>query len=395
MTARRQVVLVSVAAVAVAVFLITVPTFRHFFDLGVYRGAVRSWLLDGDDLYAYRYQGTEYGFTYPPFAALVLSPLAATAWPLAIAAGLLVNAGAVALLLRWFLVPLLDRRGWPVWTPCALAFVAALVFEPSRDTFSYGQVNLLLLVLVCADLRAGPHGRWAGVGTGLAAAIKLTPAIFIGYLLLTRQYRAAGTAIGTAVGVTLLTLLVAPDESRAFWAGALWDTGRVGKLEYVSNQSLRGVLARLEAPAIWWLGAVALVLAFWWWVLRSVRDSDPRTGFALTGVVGCLISPITWVHHLVWLTPALFLLASRALDRPEVARRRRLAVLAAVFVVLSSSVVWLWWGHPFGWRAFPGSNAYVWISLGLLVALPLDRLPVRARYARAVSFVPTPAGRRS
>jgi alpha-1,2-mannosyltransferase len=382
-TTRRQLVLVLLAVVGVAVFLVTVPTFRHFFDLGVYRGAVRSWLLDGADLYAYRYQGTEYGFTYPPFAALVLSPLAATAWPVAVAAGLVVNAGAVTLLLRWFLVPLLERHGWPVWTPCALTFLAVVVFEPARDTFSYGQVNLVLLVLVCADLRTGPNGRWAGVGTGLAAAIKLTPAIFIGYLLITRQFRAAAPATGTAMGVTLLTVLVAPDASRGFWTGALWDTGRVGKLEYVSNQSLRGVLARQNAPAVCWLVAVALVLAFWWWMLRIVGR---HTGFALTGLVGCLISPITWVHHLVWLMPALFLLAARALALPDrTARHRRLAALAAVFVVLCSSVVWLWWAHPLGWGAFPGSNAYVWMTLVLLVALPashLRRLPLGRALSR-------------
>ena len=46
-----QVALVAAASVLVAGFLITVPTFRHFFDLGVYRGAVRSWLIDGNALY--------------------------------------------------------------------------------------------------------------------------------------------------------------------------------------------------------------------------------------------------------------------------------------------------------------------------------------------------------
>ena len=143
-----QVVLVAVTAVAVAVFLATIPTFRHFFDLGVYRGAVRSWLIDGDGLYDYRYQDTEYGFTYPPFAALVMSPLAITSWPVAVAAAALLNAAAVVVLIRWYFVPILRRRGWPVWTPCALMFLGFLVFEPSRDTFSYGQVNLLLLVLV-------------------------------------------------------------------------------------------------------------------------------------------------------------------------------------------------------------------------------------------------------
>ena len=363
MTRRRQVLLVGGLAAAVAVYLVTVPTFRHFFDLGVYRGAVRSWLVDGDDLYAFRYRDTAYGFTYPPFAALVMSPLALLAWPVAVAASLAVNAVAVGLLLRWFLVPVLRRHGWPIGTPCAVAFLALLVFEPARDTFSFGQVNLVLLALVCADLPARPAGRLAGVGIGLAAAVKLTPAVFIGYLLVSRQYRAAATAIGTAAGATLLALVAAPDESLAFWTGALWDTDRVGRLEYVSNQSLRGVLARLEAPSSWWVAAVALALASWFW---AVRTSDRCTGFAVTGIVACLISPITWVHHLVWLLPALFLLADRALLTGD---RRAWVAPAAAYVVLSSSLVWLWWAHPLGWAAFAGSNADVWVSLALMVAV--------------------------
>jgi alpha-1,2-mannosyltransferase len=365
---RGQALLVGVCAVAVGVFLVTVPTFRHFFDLGVYRGAVRSWLLDGEDLYAYRYQGTVYGFTYPPFAALVFAPLMAMSWPVAVALSIVVNAGAVALLLRWFLVPVLWRNGWPVWTPCALAFLAILVFEPARDTFSFGQVNLALLVLVCADLRALQRGgKWAGVGIGVATAIKLTPAVFIGYLIVTRRWRAAALAAGTSGAAALLAAVLAPDASRTFWTGAVWDTDRVGNLAYVSNQSLRGVVARLDGPALWWLLLVAATLAGW---LLLVRRVDVVAGFALTGIVACLVSPVTWVHHLVWLLPGLFLLAGDALDRRD---RARLIGLGVVYGVLSSSVVWLWWAGTDGWPATAGSNTYVWISLGLLAAVGLTQ----------------------
>ncbi|MEU8814785.1 glycosyltransferase 87 family protein [Actinoplanes sp. NPDC048796] len=364
MTRPRAFALVAVATLAVGVFLVTVPTFREFFDLGVYRGAVRYWLVDGGELYDYLYQDTEYGFTYPPFAALVLSPLALTSWPVAIAFSVALNAACVALLLRWYLLPMRRRS---VWMPAALAFLAVLVFEPARDTFSFGQVNLALLVLVCSDLR---RTQWRGVGIGLAAAVKLTPAVFIGYLILTRQYRAAAVATGTAAAATVLAYLVAPDTSRRFWTGALWDTDRVGNLAYVSNQSLRGVVARLGVSPLWWLLAVAVILLIWWLGVRAARDDT--TGFALTGIVACLISPVTWVHHLVWLLPALFLLAGRA-------SRRGLIVLAAVYVVLSSSVVWLWWAGAHGFLALIGSNTYVWISIGLLLAL---EPPGRATYGR-------------
>jgi alpha-1,2-mannosyltransferase len=362
-----QAMLLGVAAIAVAIFVVTVPTFRQFFDLGVYRGAVRYWLLDGGDLYDFRYQASVYGFTYPPFAALVFIPLLATSWPVAVGVSVVLNAVAVGVLLRWYLVPILRRNGWPVWTPCAFAFLAMLMFEPSLDTFSFGQVNLALLVLVGADLgglRAGR--RWAGVGIGVATAIKLTPAVFIGYLFVTRRYRAAAVAAGTTFAATAFAAAIAPDSSREFWTGALWDTGRVGDVAYVSNQSLHGAAARLGLSSAWWPAAVAAVLVGWFLL---VRRADVVGGFAMTGIVACLVSPITWVHHLVWLLPALFLLLGDALDRRD---PRRLAALAAVCIVLSSSVVWLWWAGPHDWVAAIGSNTYVWISIGLLAAVPVS-----------------------
>ena len=304
-----------------------------------------------------------------------MAPLVLTSWPGAVAIGLVVNTAMVVLLLRWFLVPMLRRRSWPIGTPCALAFLAVVMFEPARDTFSFGQINLVLLALVCADLRALTTGRRAaGVGIGLAAAIKLTPAVFIGYLLLSRQYRAAATATATAAGATGLTAIVVPGPSRDFWTGALWDTGRVGKLDYVSNQSLRGVLARLDAPAIGWVAAVALVVACWvWWVRSRAASADHAAGFAVTGILACLISPVTWVHHLVWLLPALFWLLEHG---------RRL-VVAVAYVLLCSSFVWLWWAHPVGWPAFAGSNLYVWIAAALMITIMLDDRRRSARWWRA------------
>ncbi|MBB2944815.1 alpha-1,2-mannosyltransferase [Actinoplanes lutulentus] len=283
--------LVLFAAVVVGVFTVTVPTFREFFDLGVYRGAVQHWLLTGEDLYAFRYQESVYGFTYPPFAALVLSPLALTSWPVAVAVSLIVNVFCVILLLRWFLPPALRRISWL----SALAFLAVLLFEPARDTFSFGQVNLVLLVLVTAGLR---YPCWAGVGIGLAAAIKLTPAVFVGYLLLTRQYRSAAIAVGTAAGATVLAALIAPQASRVFWTEALWDTGRVGKLEYVSNQSLRGVVARLDVSSVWWLVAVLIVVVCWVWWLRGNGAANPAVAVALT--VGMRSSAATFTSGRPW-----------------------------------------------------------------------------------------------
>lgn len=364
-TDRGRLALVLVLAAAVGVFTATVPLLRDWFDLRVYYGTVDAWVHHGGRIYDYRVPGTTYGFTYPPFAALGMLPMALVGLRTAIAFGLLLNLAALAVVLVLLVGPELRRHGW-----FGLALTACLLplFEPLRDTFSFGQVNLVLLALVLGDARllSRGRGRWAGVGIGLAAAIKLTPALFIVLLLLGRRRRAAGVATGVAAAATGLAAWAAPDASRFYWTDALWDTGRVGRLAYVSNQSVQGVLARLAAPGepsrALWATAVLLVLCVWAWrAWRALAAGDWAGAFALTGLAACLVSPITWVHHLVWLLPSFAVLL----------RHRRLRIAAALYGVLCSSVVWLWFDDASGLDGFLGSNTYTWITLGLLLWLPV------------------------
>lgn len=390
-TDGRRLLLVGVLATAVGVFTATVPLLRGWFDLRVYYGTVDAWAHHGGHIYDYLLPGTTYGFTYPPFAALAMLPMALVGQRTAIALALLLNLAALSVVV-WILVgPALRRYGWFGF---ALAGCALALFEPLRDTFSFGQVNLLLLALVLSDawLLSTGRGRRAGVGIGLAAAIKLTPALFIGLLLIGRRWRAAGVATSVAAAATALAAWAAPGASREYWTVALWDTGRIGRLDYVSNQSLQGVLARLAVPAepsrAAWATVVLLTLCVWAWrTSRAVADEDWIGAFALTGLTACLVSPITWVHHLVWLLPSFAVLLHR--HRPRVA--------AALYAVLCSSVVWLWFDDASGLGGFLGSNTYTWITLGLLLWLPVGQSrvlrPLLSRRARATPPAPSPPAR--
>ncbi|PZT70115.1 hypothetical protein DN402_31045 [Streptomyces sp. SW4] len=385
-TGPGRVLLVLAAAVAVTLFTATVPLLRDWFDLRVYHGAVHAWVHDGGRLYDYRVPGTAYGFTYPPFAALVMLPMALVGLGTAVTVTLLLDLAALALVLRRLTGPEWRRLGW---YGCCLVALALALFEPLRDTVSFGQVNILLLALVLADawLLASGRGRWAGAGIGLAAAVKLTPALFIGLLLLAGRWRAAGVATGVAGGATLCAAWAAPDASRFYWTEALWDTSRIGRPEYVSNQSLQGVLARLGAPdRALWAVLVLLVLVLWAWrARRAAKAEDWTAAFALTGLAACLVSPITWVHHLVWLLPS-FAVLVRA-GHPRTA--------GALYAVLCTSVVWLWADDPSRPGALLGSNAYAWITLGLLAALPVAHSssgrPATSRMPSATTPAPSPA----
>jgi alpha-1,2-mannosyltransferase len=343
---------------------------RHgFFDLNVYYGAINYWVNEDGEIYDFVRRNSTYGFTYPPFGALTMLPMAFLSWPVAVVVGSLMTIAVTVWFLRTLLDPLIRRLGWGPWFVVAVSLCLVAVYEPMRETFLFGQVNMLLVGLVAGDLlllvRRG--SRFGGVGIGLATAIKLTPGIFIVYLLITKRYRETIVASASALAATLLAAVVAPDASREFWTSGVWDTDRVGALSYISNQSLQGVVARIDPSnpsKLLWVASVLVVLFLWGVRSRAaIRHGDEVLGLALTGIVGVLISPVTWVHHLVWAIPAFVLLVERG-------GRGRLVFAASAFAVLSSRVVWLFEEDFGGLTGFLLSNAYVWMMLALLVLTP-------------------------
>jgi alpha-1,2-mannosyltransferase len=407
---RAGVFLALVAGAAAVSVVVPNDPWHDFFDLRVYRGAVASW-LDGQPLYDYTYGRSPYGFTYPTFAALLVLPMALLPYPVVAGVHVLLNAVVLVGLAWWLVTPLARRHGWSL--PWAWLFALPLLFvlEPVRETLGFGQVNLLLVALVLADVAAMRRGsRWAGVGIGLAAAVKLTPGLFVVWLLLTRRWRAAGVAVGTAAGATLLALAVAPATSWRFWTETLWQTERVGALDKTSNQSLLGALARLadpgDPPRLVWavLAAVALAVVLTR-AVRATQAGDDLAGVALTGLAACLVSPVSWSHHFVWLVPALVVLVDLAAGTPPAPvtprwwrdRSRLLAgALAGVTaLVLASSAIWFAEArggshHDGGVVGIVVEDLYLLVTLAVVALLPAR--VTAARGAARTTAPSRPAG---
>ncbi len=381
-----------VAGVALAAVLAAAVYGRpyNFFDLRIYHGAV-DWWTGGGALYAFIAPQTTLGFTYPPFAALVMLPMALVAPDAAGWINVVASLGVLALMLLALLGPIANRCGWPRWFAVALAVPLAAATEPVRETLGFGQVNLLLAGLVIFDLvmlrrrgrvaatapvralvgggrvaAGGPGpartvpaqlaplmwlrrgwavGAFAGAGVGLATAIKLTPALFILYFVVSRQWRAALTALGTAVGATVATFLVASHESATYFGQVVWETNRIGVVDATPNQSLAGVLARLYdspvTPGLMWLAFAGLLLAVG--LTRAANahaDGDELTAFTLVGLTANAICPISWSHHLVFIVPAIVVLFDAALRRRRAARSLgfgRFPALAGLRYALSAA----------------------------------------------------------
>ena len=366
-----------VLGLAVRVF----DTHYRFFDMVIYHDAIRWW-HHGGELYDYTapVRG-ELGFTYPPFAAFVLGPVARVP---ADTAGWVNAAGsllALTAVLAVLVAPVAARLGRPLRSVLVVAVPLALCTEPVRQTLGFGQVNLWLFALVGLDLLVlGRTGsRWAGIGVGLATAIKLTPGLFIVYLLVTGQWRAARTATVTTAALTGGAFLLAPAESLRYFGDLLWQTDRVGAADALTNQSLTGLLARLagtpSAPTGWWLALSLLVLVVGLGRARHAATAgDDVTALTLTGLTANLVSPMSWTHHLVFLPVAVLILADVA-----VRRRDPLPAVAAALVYALSVVspIWLVPDATGGLRALLLKNTFTLMLLVLVVALPWRPAPVR------------------
>jgi len=393
----RQVVVLALVTGAFVWGHIWYENRNHFFDLGIYRDAMRWW-AEGNFLYDFSRPNPTQGvldFTYPPFAALLLRPLAWLTMPEAVWAYSIVAVAAFAASMWWLVRPIADRHGLSRWFGFGLAVVLATGLEPIREAYTFGQINFVLWALILLDLLVLlPRGsRFVGVGIGLATAIKLVPAIFILYLLVTRRWRAAAVAAGTAVAVTLLTWAVAPQESWVFFSDRLLHAEGIGRVSYEFNQSLMGLLARFAAPAEpsqlgWLLLAVPVLIYGLWRAGRAAAAGDEVAGLTMVGLAGSLVSPVTWAHHIFWVVPALVVLVDAALRPADVTnglrRRAGLVALAAAYLTVTFSVVALWafkFEKPGGVVGVVMSNWYVWLMLALLVALPIRRGLVQPQVA--------------
>jgi len=279
-------------------------------DLEVYRHA-GSVLLAGGNFYDLP---GPLQFLYPPFAAVLAVPLALL--PTTVVQLGWTAAGALAL------VAILHRFGLQSWLLSVASAVAVYVVEPIVQTLAFGQLGIFLVALIVLDLVPGPRvfSRRLlpeGVLTAIATAIKLTPALFVVYLLVVRKYRAFWVAVITGIAITLLSAAVVPAASYEFWTRlAHGDTGLGHSIIYYTNQSVMADIVRIfglgRAPAIAGLVLSAVVaVAGVWAAMLWHRLGDVRLAVNLCGIAGLLASPVSWLHHFVWVVPLAMSLVER------------------------------------------------------------------------------------
>jgi alpha-1,2-mannosyltransferase len=362
-------------------------------------------------------------FTYTPFAAVAFALISFVPYQLSLKLSVAVDLVALLAVVWFTLGGLGYRRHTVVRAGATLLGAGALLWtEPVLRTIYLGQVNLVLLALIMWDLCQPDTGKsrwWKGFGTGIAAGIKLTPLIFIPYLLVARKFRQAAMVLAGFVFTVLLGFAILPKDSTKWWFDGLFaQAKRTGFTGWAGNQSLDGLITRLAGsihggePA--WIAAAVLVAA-----AGSVcaglldRKGHAMLGLLMAALTGLLISPISWDHHWVWIVPGATVAAHYAVQAWRRGARKAAAGcgFAAVAIVAwfgawptkffhvtppnlgldslglpwipkNTNPVWYqWYGdqrwfpeyHWHGWALLWG-NAYILAGLGLfglLLALSL------------------------
>jgi alpha-1,2-mannosyltransferase len=367
-----------ISAAVTLVFFTTTVWFRQEVDLGTYlMGGAHAFSAD---LYRIRFPATHLGFTYPPFAALLFAPFAHLPLRLNMVVFMALSVGAlfglVAVSLR-ATCPALDRRALLWW---ALTLVGpAVLLAPERETLFFGQINLILIVAVVADMTMDLRLP-KGVLVGLAAAVKLTPIILVPYLFLTRRTRAGCTALGAFAAAALVAAVASPHASWTYWSHDAWFPTRAGAVPFVGNQGALGVLDRLLRHSLTTVPTFAVVVTvggIGLAVAAAVYRRSPLLGFIVIEATECLASPISWDHHFVFVVLLIAWLALAG-DRPAHGRWWAAAV-ALVFWTAP-----IWWVPRMryagqGWR-IPLADSFFLVMVAVVVggAVRVVRRPVSA-----------------
>jgi alpha-1,2-mannosyltransferase len=312
-------------------------------------------------------------FTYPPFAAVIFYPLhllpfgfVAFCWQVGTMAALY---GVVRISQRLLGVAAAEgHRLAMLWT------AVAIWLEPLRSTFDYGQINVLL---VLATLLAVFTTRWwlSGLLVGMAAGVKLTPAIAGLYFVGARRWGAAAFSAVVFLATVAVSALVVGDQTRYYFTDLIFKTDRVGPICTIFNQSWRGGICRIlghdagYSPLVLTGIAVTAILAILAWRALTSRGPDPLGTLLVVELFGLLLSPISWTHHWVWLVPLMIWLLHGPLSQRLGARILGWSWL----VLLVVGVPWLLsfaqptiWQNGRAWYLAWGGMVYIVATLATL-----------------------------
>lgn len=340
--------------------------FQNQIDLEVYRAGAQH-LLHGQQLYDLPMLRNGLLYTYTPFSTIVFQPFGWMDGDLAVG----VWSALIFATLYWVVLASFRSLGYEVnWSLAVVAAAmvcAATLMEPVRTTIWYGQINVFLMAIVLWDLLRPDGSRLKGIGVGIAAGIKLTPAFFVIYLAITRRWRAVMVMIGTVSVTVVLGFIATPRQSWNYWTDRVVNSDRVGPTDAPSNQSVKGALAAVfdtatPSTALWLICSAVVAVLGMGAAFLAHRAGQELLALCLTGMTTAAVSPFTWGHHWVWFVPLLVF----AVHLPIAAWRSGRTGFAAVLLLAPAALfttVFVWRnylpGGALGFKPFYGTGMFM------------------------------------
>lgn len=285
------------------------PYGSEFCDLHVYVGGAAT-IGTGQPLYdyVYSYRTADFPlpFVYPPFAAVVFYPLHFLPFGLV---GLLWQLGIFVALYASVRVSqaLIGPIAGPGTRATAMLWTAVGIWtEPVRANLDFGQINvMLMLAVLCAAYST--RWWWSGILTGLAAGIKVTPAVSGLYFVGMRRWATVACSAAVFAVTVALSALVLGGQVRYYFTELIGAAGRIFPVGSATNQSWYGGISRIlghDAGFAWpVLAGVAVSAALAVLAWRAVDPRDRLGRLLIVMVFGLLVSPVSWTHHWVWALP--------------------------------------------------------------------------------------------
>ncbi len=325
-------------------------------DFEVYRNAAIN-MLHGRATYQDHFTSVHLNFTYPPVALLLLSVLTVGSAHLALAMWWLLNCVALVFMVTLVLQHLVEiPRRRAVLVALVLCGASCLFLEPVRSSLDFGQINFFLMLAIIADILVVRSAR-RGALTGLVAAIKLTPLLYVSYFALRRSPASILRALGTLLAATAVAWIVLPTDSTLFWLHQAFSPGHKGGARGTANQSWFGLTSHYSTTTSWsmtilWLALCALSFLVGLYLAQCYLKSGRRLeAFLALALTELLISPISWTHHWSWIIVLPVILIAKWREDPGVS--------AAMVLMLSVAVV-----TPYRW------HRYSWYNHGYFRVLP-------------------------
>jgi hypothetical protein len=292
-------------------------------------------------------------FLYPPPSLLFFRLLNSFSYETAKILFLLLN----HLLVLAFIVLFIRRiLRVPLAAPLGVLLAAYILnFRPIFETLRHGQVNLIVLLLVCLTwyfLQKERHPAFVALPLALAILLKVYPVLLIVYFLIQGRYRIFLWNLGFLVLFSALTMPFLPVGIWTDWQTYVASGGYGVPLRgidpaMIANQSINGFTSRFflgrgevlqpvfhSLLGARWVpfflsgavGLVSLVVASPFARKRRGRDAQNQE-IALFLLTISLAAPIVWEHQLVGILPAILIAFCNVISSPRLAYARLLLVL--------------------------------------------------------------------